>query len=435
MPAITGDLNLGNYDIINIGNATMESIVVTDGAMFAGIDVITDVNDAAIHGSGNIGLFSTSHDANTIQISALYSNLLINGGLYVNDASNGITILSTNGNTYAININASSGGIALTSNSPVNISNDLIINSTTNATNSTTGSLAVAGGMGLAKDLYIGGLVDISNNLVIHSTTNATNSTSGSIKVSGGMGLAKDLFIGGLADVSNNLVIHSTTNATNSITGSIVSSGGMGIAKDAYVGGSIYQNGYMLVPVGVILQYSASTAPSGFLLCDGSQISRTTYSILFMVIGTTYGSGDGSTTFTLPDLRNKFPIGSGSTYSIGAAGGSATNSLIVANLPSHSHTGTTNSSTTGISINDPGHSHTQYEARDDGNISNQAGQYPPGDANTGFEESPPQTGTSTTGITLNDNGHTHSFTTSSVGSGTSFSILNPYIALTFIIKY
>lgn len=75
---------------------------------------------------------------------------------------------------------------------------------------------------------------------------------------------------------------------------------------------------------GIILPYSGSTAPGGFILCDGSAISRTTYSILFSVIGTTYGVGDGSTTFNIPDLRQRFPLGkaaSGTGSTLGGTGG------------------------------------------------------------------------------------------------------------------
>ena len=62
-------------------------------------------------------------------------------------------------------------------------------------------------------------------------------------------------------------------------------------------------------PVGLISMYSGTTAPTGWLICDGSAISRTTYATLFGVIGTTYGSGDGSTTFNLPNLKGKVPVG------------------------------------------------------------------------------------------------------------------------------
>ena len=78
-------------------------------------------------------------------------------------------------------------------------------------------------------------------------------------------------------------------------------------------------------PVGLISMYSGTTAPTGWLICDGSAISRTTYATLFGVIGTTYGSGDGSTTFNLPNLKGKVPVGLNSSDTdfdtIGETGG------------------------------------------------------------------------------------------------------------------
>ena len=63
--------------------------------------------------------------------------------------------------------------------------------------------------------------------------------------------------------------------------------------------------------------FAGATAPSGWLICDGSAISRTTYSTLYAVIGTTYGSGDGSTTFNLPDLRGRVAVGVGNGTATG----------------------------------------------------------------------------------------------------------------------
>lgn len=63
--------------------------------------------------------------------------------------------------------------------------------------------------------------------------------------------------------------------------------------------------------VGTIQMYAGSSAPTGWAICDGSAVSRTTYSALFTAIGTTYGAGDGSTTFNLPDLRARVPVGAG----------------------------------------------------------------------------------------------------------------------------
>lgn len=74
------------------------------------------------------------------------------------------------------------------------------------------------------------------------------------------------------------------------------------------------------VPRGVVFPFSGSTAPEGFLICDGSAINRTTYAELFQVIGTTYGAGDGSTTFNLPNLIDKFIQGSATVGTIKSAG-------------------------------------------------------------------------------------------------------------------
>ncbi len=87
------------------------------------------------------------------------------------------------------------------------------------------------------------------------------------------------------------------------------------------------------VPTGGILSYGGTSAPTGFLLCDGSLVSRTTFDDLFAVIGTAYGVGDGMTTFGLPDLQQRFPLGlaaSGTGNVLGVTGGAI----------DHTHTGT-----------------------------------------------------------------------------------------------
>lgn len=111
----------------------------------------------------------------------------------------------------------------------------------------------------------------------------------------------------------------------------------------------------LTVKIGTIVQFAGPTAPVGWLMCDGSAVSRVTYKSLFEVIGTTYGAGDGSTTFNLPDLRQRFPLGkasSGTGAALGAtggaidhvhAGGSHTHSIAAAGahshtVASHSHT-------------------------------------------------------------------------------------------------
>lgn len=79
-----------------------------------------------------------------------------------------------------------------------------------------------------------------------------------------------------------------------------------------------------LAPAGTVSMFAGASAPEGYLMCNGSAVSRTTYAALFAIVGTTYGSGDGSTTFNLPDLRQRFPIGvaaSGTGSTLGGTGG------------------------------------------------------------------------------------------------------------------
>jgi microcystin-dependent protein len=79
------------------------------------------------------------------------------------------------------------------------------------------------------------------------------------------------------------------------------------------------------------------------LLCNGQAVSRSTYAELFAVITTTFGAGDNSTTFNLPDYRNRMPVGAGTLYGVGSSGGNK-DAIVV----SHTHTAT---------VNDPGHNH------------------------------------------------------------------------------
>ena len=138
--------------------------------------------------------------------------------------------------------------------------------------------------------------------------------------------------------------ITSTQLATDSVITAKIQDGAVTAAKlDA---GAVS----VLMPTGSLMPYAGSSAPTGYLLCDGAAISRSTYSTLFGLLATTYGSGDGSSTFNIPDLRGRVIAGhggtllSGSADAIGAtnAHSTKTHTLSTAEMPAHTHGGLTN---------------------------------------------------------------------------------------------
>lgn len=104
----------------------------------------------------------------------------------------------------------------------------------------------------------------------------------------------------------------------------------------AFLAPSLFQSGMMI-------DFAGTVAPTGFLLCDGSAVSRTTYASLFTAIGTTWGVGDGSTTFNVPDFRRRTAVGSGGIGSgtlgaaVGNTGGVETHTQTLSELVSHAH--------------------------------------------------------------------------------------------------
>lgn len=118
------------------------------------------------------------------------------------------------------------------------------------------------------------------------------------------------------------------------------------VATTAFVTAAVVAGTPSGIPAGSIFAWGGSAAPAGFLLCDGSAVSRTTYATLFGAISTDWGTGDGSTTFNLPDPRGKALIGAGTGSGLtnrvrATSGGAETLVLSTANLPVHDHGGAT----------------------------------------------------------------------------------------------
>jgi len=176
-----------------------------------------------------------------------------------------------------------------------------------------------------------------------------------------------------------------------------------------------------MLPAGVLVPYAGTASPDTnvWLLCDGAAVSRTTYAVLFALISTTFGTGDGSTTFNLPDLRGRVPMGmdnfgsgegaanrvtDADADSLGGADGAETHTLTEAQLAAHDHTITVNSkdltvNTATADIGGGGGTKTFLEA--------------------------------VAGTTID---HNHTATSANAGSGSAHNNMQPFLSLGYLIK-
>jgi microcystin-dependent protein len=211
-----------------------------------------------------------------------------------------------------------------------------------------------------------------------------------------------------LSDISTALTGSVAADGQTPITGNLQMGGnkitGMAdgsASTDAVTVGQLA--GLNSVVTGSIQMWPTVTAPSGYLLCTGTAVSRSTYSALFAVIGTTFGSGDGSTTFNLPNYTNKFPYGT----TLAATGGSA-DAIVV----SHTHTAT---------VTDPGHTHVISPAA----YNNSATGSKVSGTAFNFTGTTSDTQSATTGISVG---------ISTTGASGTNANLPPYLGINFIIK-
>jgi len=271
--------------------------------------------------------------------------------------------------------------------------------------NQTTGGYAITIGT-----TGVGGtLISIPNGVTAQVYTDGTNTYSAQTGSAGNFTVNGTLTASGIADTgalsaASLSVSGATSLATGSISGIMTAptattgTNTTQLATTAFVNASITANPGVLS--GSLLMWPTTSAPTGYLNCDGTAVSRSTYASLFAVVSTTFGSGDGSTTFNLPNYTNRMPYGA----TIGSTGGSA-NAIVV----SHTHTAT---------VTDPNHSHAVNAVgfTGDGSFALGSGSGQPQVTST----SPAVTGisvsNSTTGV-----------------SGTNAN-LPPYLGINFIIK-
>jgi microcystin-dependent protein len=267
--------------------------------------------------------------------------------------------------------------------------------------NNTTGGYAITIGT-----TGVGGtLISIPNGVTAQVYTDGTNTYSAQTGSSGDFTINGNLTVTGnetevgtlnasTLSVSNNATFAVSPTAPTPTAGDNTTK----VATTAFVNASITANPSTVS--GSIVMWPTASAPTGYLLCNGTAVSRTTYVTLFALFGTTFGTGDGSTTFNLPNYTNRMPYGT----TIGSTGGSADAVLV-----SHTHT---------ASVTDFGHSHL-------GSVYNYYnGSAGSGGFVSGVNQSTATT-TSTTGVTVANS-------TEGV-SGTNAN-LPPYLGINFIIK-
>lgn len=181
------------------------------------------------------------------------------------------------------------------------------------------------------------------------------------------------------------------------------------------------------LPIGVIIPAAKQNPSNSWLLCDGTAYSRTTYAGLYGVIGDTFGPGDGSTTFNVPDLKGRAPIGVdvagsrvGEALALGATGGASTVALSVDEMPSHSHTGNTGATQPFVTLPGSG----------GGAFSRIYGDYLGGGSFNINIQFPTAGATSGSNAAYADN-HTH--TISAEGGGDQHNNMPPFMAIHFFI--
>ena len=169
------------------------------------------------------------------------------------------------------------------------------------------------------------------------------------------------------------------------------------------------------IPTATIVPWSSSSVPSGFLECNGAAVSRSTYSALFAIVSTTYGAGDGASTFNLPDLQDNVAMGKSGTKALASTGGANTVAA----------SGTVGGSTANATLSTAqlaSHSHSYLEGQNNNPVPNQRGATVRNNvSNSG-----------TTQNTGSGTGHSHNMSATFTGSATS--VVQPYLTIIYIIK-
>ena len=344
---------------------------------------------------------------------------------------------------------------------------NILADGTTDATSIGTGSLIVKGGAGVAKSLYVGTDLNVAGGVTAGSIVPTANNTdslgatnnqylnvyannfvgnfTGNVSgtVSGTAGSANKLSTattfamtgdvsatslsfdgqtGGTTKtfnttVSNSFIADKTLTTTPQSTDEIIinrTTGSTGVYK---ITADQFLSSVATPPVGSIMSYGGANAPTGWVLCDGNEISRSTYASLYAVIGTQFGTPSNASLFKVPDLRGRFPLGADN---MGGTSAGRVTDMTADNLAGYSGTETK----TLISDNLPDHQHDMKSTNNDQFYGIRNITATPSDPAVIVYDGP--TGSNTAQAMPNSGGVDGTV-------GQSFSVMNPYLTINYII--
>ena len=428
-------LQSSTYTVIN-----SPSLLVTANATLQGITTLsgnvefTGTGKQILIGGGTpagvlpgLKVTSDAEFSNAYFTTASFGQLSLSGALTL--PSLVVTGTETVGNTLTV-AGATTLNSTLSVSAAANTLSTLGIGGAANALS----TLGVTGAANVMNALGVSGKILVLSNNAIGAADYAVEVQTGNtyfggrVTVAGIVNVSSALNVSGIATVSNTLVVSGNTTFSANITGngaqlaslnaSAIASGtvptarlGSGTANSSTFLGGDQQYRAAGIPTGSIIMTAATTASSGYLLCQGQAVSRSTYADLFALTSTRYGVGDNSTTFNIPNLTQRFPIGANATtFTTGTTGGAF----------NHTHSG--GSHTHSVSIGSAGaHSHSigsSLRQVDNNGEGSTQGVIDGVDASTG------SAGT-----------HSHSASVTTEGSGDTGSANPPYVVVNFQIKF
>jgi len=282
----------GEQDGMLFRSATTNALYISDsvhvksspvGGNFTRVGIGNRVENGIVALTGNVASYEIGELVATVSASGALSG---NARLYLNVANNG-----TMADFVDVGIPPTNGSITNTMISATSITSDKIKDGNVLLAKADFTTGTGDGGVGDAATLKLSSAAGSDTSLGF-GTRNAANVAL--------------VWIDSAAGVTSGLNLYDQASAYAPMASNLA-------LQSAIQGGTTAP--VPIVPAGSVIAWSGSSAPSGYLLCDGTAVSRTTYAALFAVAGTGYGVGDGSSTFNVPDLRDRLPLGKGTNNS------------------------------------------------------------------------------------------------------------------------